>query len=336
MSARALGLFSGGLDSILACRLLMAQGVQVTAVKFVSPFFGHDLLNDQEGYRRSVRRRYGIDVVLRDISREYIELLKRPAHGYGKHFNPCLDCKIFMMRRARRLMEEFDADFIFSGEVVGQRPMSQRRDALNVVVRDAGCKDVLLRPLCAQRLPPTPMEENGLVDRQRLRGFSGRTRQPQMELAREFGITDYPSPAGGCILTDPVVGERIKKFYARHDTVTVADMLLIQVGRQFRLPGGAWLVMGRKKVENTIVSRLAEPGDLRLRLADRPGPTAVLRFHRDPADLDLAAGLVARYGKKGADGRPRPGTVEIRADGDGKRNVEAVPVPDSDCRQWLW
>jgi tRNA U34 2-thiouridine synthase MnmA/TrmU len=324
MSKKAIALFSGGLDSILACRLMASQGVDVLAVKFVSPFFCYDFLEDPD-HCRKVKEKYGINLVLRDISDEYMLMLKNPAHGYGKHFNPCLDCKIFMMTRAREMMAEVGASFLISGEVIGQRPMSQRRDAMRVVERDSGCDGILLRPLCAQRLNETKPEIDGVVDRTKLAGLSGRGRTGQMELAASFGITDYPTPAGGCILTDPIVGERIKQFYQSHDKITVADIRLLIQGRQFTLPDGSWLVIGRKAAENPLLENLLEPDDLCLVLKDRIGPTAVLRNLQSRHDLEIAAGLVARYAKKGPDGRPVPGVVLCRGK-NGVEEVNGVPV----------
>ncbi len=316
---KAIALFSGGLDSILACRLVARQGIDVLAVKFISPFFGYDLLDDPD-HCHKVKEKYGINLMLRDISDEYMVMLRNPAHGYGKNFNPCLDCKIFMMTKARGMMEEFGASFLISGEVVGQRPMSQRRDAMRVVERDSGCDGILLRPLCAQILSETKPELNGLVDRTQLVGLSGRSRTGQMGLATDFGIDDYPTPAGGCVLTDPIVSERIKYFYQGHDQVTIADMRLIMVGRQFTLPDGSWLAVGRKEAENSILESLVQPDDLCLFLKDRPGPTAVLRYMHSRKDLERAAGLVARYGKKARDGRSMPGAVVCQ----GKNGIEEI------------
>lgn len=330
---RALALFSGGLDSILACRVVARQGIEVLAVKFVTPFFDYHLL-EQPDYPRAMQAKYGISVQVHDISADYLALLRNPAHGYGKHFNPCLDCKIFMMTRAREMMAELGAAFLISGEVVGQRPMSQRRDTMRVVERDSGCHGLLLRPLCAKHLNPTKMEEEGVVDREGLCAFAGRGRTGQIALAAEMGIGDYPSPAGGCVLTDPIVGQRIKRFYGERDTVEVADMRLMTVGRHFSLPGGAWLVMGRREEENPLLLSLAAPGDVTLRLADRPGPSAVLRHLRDADDLRLAAGLIARYGRKDATGQPYPGQVECQGTS-GPHHLTGVPPAETMVKTWL-
>ncbi|MCL1980594.1 MAG: thiamine biosynthesis protein, partial [Proteobacteria bacterium] len=209
----ALGLFSGGLDSILACRTVADQGVRVMALKFVTPFFDHHLLGEQKKYAEAMRGKYGLEVSVIDISEGYLRLLDNPVHGFGKHFNPCIDCKILMLTRARELMDTYGASFLLTGEVLGQRPMSQRRDTLRVIERDSGCTGLLLRPLCAKLMEPTRAELDGLVDRERLHGFSGRGRREQKRLAARLGITDYPAPAGGCLLTDPNLAGRIKHFY---------------------------------------------------------------------------------------------------------------------------
>ncbi len=320
---KAIALFSGGLDSILACRLVASQGIDVLAVKFISPFFGYELLADQQ-HCQAVMAKYDINLTLRDISEEYMLMLKNPVHGYGKHFNPCLDCKIFMMTRARQMMAEVGASFLISGEVIGQRPMSQRRDAMRIVERDSGCDGILLRPLCAQRLNETKPEIDGLVDRTRLAGLSGRGRGGQIEMAESFGIREYPTPAGGCMLTDPIVGERIKEFYNTHEEVTIADIRLLTIGRQFTLRDGSWLVIGRKSSENPIIESMAGADDLCLTMQDRPGPTAVLRNLKSRADLALAAGLVARYAKKDSSGRSMPGVV-LSSGKDGVEEIMGVP-----------
>lgn len=297
----AVALFSGGLDSILACRLIMAQGIKVKAVSFVTPFFGYELLSREAEYRKSIADKYGIDVQLRDISGKYLEMLRQPAHGYGKNFNPCVDCKIMIASESRAMLAEEGASFLISGEVIGQRPMSQRRDTLRIIARDSGCDDILLRPLCALNLPETLPEKEGWVDRQRLLAFNGRTRQPQMALAASFGIEDYPSPAGGCVLTDPNKASRIRRFYEENDVVATADMRLLMVGRQFRLPGGGWLVVGRNEGENDLVLALKQPGDVLLSMTeDWPGPSALLRHSGGVKDLEAAVGLMKMFSRKGA------------------------------------
>lgn len=328
---RALALFSGGLDSILACRLVAKQGIAVTALKFVSPFFGYELLQEEEEYRGRVREKYGIDVVLRDISPQFLRMLRNPPHGFGKNFNPCVDCKILLMKEARNMMAEFGASFLISGEVIGQRPMSQRRDTLRLIERDSGCHGILLRPLCALGMEPTRPEIEGLVDRKKLLHFRGRGRYPQIALAAEFGIKDFPAPAGGCVLTDPILAKRIARFYHAHTDIQVQDMLLLQVGRHFLLPSGARLCLGRDEKENDRIVLLGREGDWLLTMETRPGPTALLRFSQSPADVQAAAQLVVRYGKKEA-GRPEARVVATR--GEETIFLDASPLPDAVFQDW--
>jgi hypothetical protein len=343
---RALALFSGGLDSILAARVVAAQGIEVLAVKFVTPFFGYEILANVAGYTKSMREKYGIEVLVEDISAGYLELLHQPRHGFGKNFNPCVDCKIFMLNRAREMMAELGASFLVTGEVLGQRPMSQRLDTLHVIGRDSGSRSFLLRPLSAKLLPETMPERQGLVDRERLLNFGGRGRARQIALAKEMGITDFPSPAGGCILADPILSRRIARLYGdqfvlKPADITVADVRLLLVGRQFILPGGGWLILGRIEEENNRIAELAGPDDALLFMEERPGPTALIRHAmgcysdisaRD-GDLQLAAGLVVRYGRK-EKGVALPGEVVVTS-ADGRQTITAGPVDDGRSVGWM-
>jgi len=342
----ALGLFSGGLDSILACRVIADQGVRVRALKFVTPFFDHELLDREQRYQQEVRQNYGLDVELVDLSNGYIELLRNPAHGFGKNFNPCIDCKIMMLTRARELMADYGASFLITGEVLGQRPMSQRRDTLNVIERDAVCKDILLRPLSAGLMNPTLPEREGWVDRGRLYKFAGRGRKPQISLARELGITEFPAPAGGCVLTDPNLAARIERFYGGlfaigQSDIQVNDIKLLLVGRQFRLPGGHWLILGRNEQENERLTALRDPDDWLMYMPERPGPAALLRRAsktvagtiQEQELLDLSTGLVVRYGRK-IDGKLLPGEVLLERAG-GREILQAQPLVDAVFRSWI-
>lgn len=347
MSKRtALGLFSGGLDSILACRVIADQGIRVRALKFVTPFFDHDLLARERDYQCEVQKKYGLEVELVDLSSGYIELLRNPAHGFGKNFNPCIDCKIMMLTRARELMAEYGASFLITGEVLGQRPMSQRRDTLNVIARDALCRDILLRPLSAKLMEPTLPERESWVDREQLYSFAGRSRKPQISLARQLGISDFPAPAGGCVLTDINLASRIERFYqglfaiGRSD-IRVSDITLLQLGRQFRLPGGHWLILGRNEQENDRLSELADADDWLLHMPERPGPTGLLRRASqtiagtaEEADiLAAAAGLIVRYGRK-VKGQLLPG--EVRLDREGQQLMLATEsLADLTFKDWI-
>jgi hypothetical protein len=342
---RALSLFSGGLDSILATRVVMEQGIEVLAVRFITPFFGDEILRDPQRYQREVRDKYGIDAMVVDISDDYLQMLRRPAHGFGRYFNPCIDCKIFMLKRARTMLCQLGAAFLISGEVLGQRPMSQRRDTLNIIERDSGSRTILLRPLSARLLAETEAERQGWVDRERLLDFSGRGRSRQIALARQFGITDFPAPAGGCILADPILSKRIARVYdggfvVTPDSMSVTDIRLMLVGRQFLLPGGGWLVLGRDEKESVRIVELRETGDVLLLVEQRPGPAAVLRRAGESvadstvqaADLSLAADLVARYAKK-IDGRPAAAQVVVETDAE-RRELTGEPPAEEQIKNW--
>ncbi|PID76865.1 MAG: thiamine biosynthesis protein [Deltaproteobacteria bacterium] len=340
-AVKAVALFSGGLDSILAAKVVAEQGVEVLAVQFVTPFFGTEIMADT-GYIKRVKEKYHLDLRLENISNGYLELLRKPLHGFGKNFNPCIDCKILMVSRAREIMAEIGASFIISGEVLGQRPMSQRRDTLNVIARDSGTKMDLLRPLSAKLMPPTRAETEGLVDRERLYGFSGRGRSAQIALAGQLGITDFPAPAGGCILADPILSRRIKRVYqgdfvVKPGEISEQDVSLMLLGRQFVLPGGLWFILGRNKGENQRLKALASAEDLCFYTKDRPGPFGLLRRGKDHlADGEVIkklCGLVVRYGKK-VENAPA-GTVAVNG-GDRTYFIQTMPLDDEIFSQWLW
>ena len=294
---KAFSLLSGGLDSLLATRLIMDQGIEVTGLHFITPFFGYGKKGEEGRFEERWKRLYGMQVRIIDVSEGYFQILRHPRYGYGKNFNPCIDCKIFLFSRARILMEEEKADFLVTGEVLGQRPMSQRRDTLRIVERDSGTEGILLRPLCAKNLAPTRPELEGLVDRQRLLNLRGRNRKPQMKLAGELGIRHYPSPAGGCLLTDPVLAGRFKKFFGQKAVVSTEEVMLLQVGRHFQWADGSHLIVGRREEENEKLIRLRKREDILLQVQGIPGPLGLLRESKGKEILSLAASIVARYSK---------------------------------------
>ncbi len=294
---RAFSLLSGGLDSLLATRLIMDQGIEVVALHFITPFFGYQKKSQEARYQERWKRLYGIHARVIDVGDEYLRVLRNPRYGYGKNFNPCIDCKIFLFSRAKAMMEEEKMDFLISGEVLGQRPMSQRRDTMRIVERDSGTEGVLLRPLCAQLLKPTRPELEGLVGREQLLAITGRGRKPQMELAERMGVRHYPAPAGGCLLTDPELANRFRKYFRQSPSTTVEEILLLQVGRHFRLSEERHLVVGRREEENQRLLDLSQEGDTFLRVQGIPGPLGLLRGLADEEDLKLAASIVARYSK---------------------------------------
>ncbi len=294
---KAICLFSGGLDSILAVKVLEKQGVDVLAVKFVSPFFGRSYLSDPTPLIKEIKEKWQINLFTFDITREYLLMLKAPRYGYGKNFNPCIDCKILMVKKAGELMKKTGAMFIATGEVIGQRPMSQRRETMRIVERDSGMEGYLLRPLSAKLLPETLPEKEGMVDRQQLLDISGRSRIRQMALAESMGITEYPSPAGGCVLTDPILSKRIEYVVRTRDQIGIEDIDLCHIGRHFVWPERSHLIVGRNQSENERMLPLAKKGYL-LKVMRYSGPIGLFSVPRfSEKRMVDASGIVARYGK---------------------------------------
>lgn len=306
MQASCLVLFSGGLDSILACRILQEAGIRVTALKFITPFFGSSALGREGAVEEEMSRKYGFDCRVVDISEDYLRMVAAPPHGYGKHMNPCIDCKILMVKKALGLMGEMGASFVATGEVPGQRPMSQRSDTLRIIERESGADGFLLRPLAASLFKPVIAEEQGLFSSSDFPVITGRGRKEQMKLAASLGIRDYPSPAGGCVLADPILGSRFKKLFFIHPSPSVNDILLARTGRHFILPDGAWLILGRNRHDNERLRDLALPGDLILRVQGVPGPFSIMRNMDGNVasgdDCRLASRIIMRYVNKRGEG----------------------------------
>lgn len=294
--AKAIALLSGGLDSTLAILLMRRQAIEVTAVTFLT-HFGCDITDSSSCSQDSSQnaRKYGFEVKLCHLADDFISIVKNPKYGHGKNMNPCIDCRILMLREARGLMEMTGADFVVTGEVLGQRPMSQRRDTFPLIDREAGLEGRVLRPLSAKLLKPTAPETSGIVDREGLCGFRGRTRRPQMALAEGFGLRDYPAPAGGCLLTDPAYSYRLRELLAHNPDPAMRDFHLLRLGRHFRLSGGLKVVVGRHKEENAKIETLAKSGDYLLRVEDFGSPVTLLSGLAGPEDVMAAASLCARY-----------------------------------------
>lgn len=287
--ARGIGLLSGGLDSILAVKVLQRQNLELTGLTFVTPFFG-----PEAGLEAG--RMAGISMEAVDIGELHMEMLKNPKYGYGSQMNPCIDCHALMLREAGKIMERSGADFLFTGEVLGQRPMSQRRDSLRSVEKLSGYPGRILRPLTAKHLPPTMVEQEGLVDRDQLLDIHGRGRKPQIELAARFGIVDYPQPGGGCMLTKEGFADRLRMFLDRYPEAKSADVEFLKWGRVGRLPHGGVCMIGRNKMENQGLARLSREQDRVLLIPDFPSPTGVLIGSSTcPKDFRLAALMLAAY-----------------------------------------
>ncbi len=292
----AIALYSGGLDSTLAILTLMRQGIEVKAVTFLN-HFGCDI-SDKSSCSKdpfAAAQQFGFEVKLCHLSDKFINIVKNPKFGHGKNMNPCMDCRILMLREAREFMEMTGASFIITGEVIGQRPMSQRRDALDIIDRETGLRGLILRPLSAKLLKPTIPELNGLVDRELLHGFGGRTRKPQMALAAEFGLVDYPAPASGCLLTEPNYSRRLSELLAHDPDPSLDDLNLLRLGRHFRLSPSCKIIVGRDERENNALESLLGAGGLFLRVEDHASPIAVVRGDADDEAIGIAAALCARY-----------------------------------------
>ncbi len=291
-TGRGYSLLSGGLDSQLAICVLREQGLHIEGVVFSSPFFKIDAAKRAAG-------QLGIRLHVVDFTSDILGLVKHPPHGFGSALNPCIDCHSLMIRRAGEMMRENGFDFVATGEVLNQRPMSQNRQSLGVVERGADLGGRLVRPLSALLLEPTLPEKEGIIDRGRLLGLNGRNRKPQIALAAKYGLTEYPSPAGGCMLTEKGFSRRLGDV---RDHEGLDDLRLVKLllhGRHFRLPGGAKCIAGRDSRDNQALKAAVMPGDVLVYTVNVPGPTLLLPGGASDADIDIACGICAEYGDHG-------------------------------------
>ncbi|MHB0981164.1 MAG: hypothetical protein ACYC5Q_14050 [Thermoleophilia bacterium] len=295
---KAVALLSGGLDSRLAVRLMVDQDIEIAAINFVTPF----CTCTAQGCRSEAReasRQLGVPLKVANNSEALLEAVKHPKHGHGRGLNPCLDCRILSFRKAGEYMEEIGATFLVTGEVVGQRPMSQRRRAMDIIEAESGLTGRILRPLSAQHFPPTEPETAGIVDRAKLLAFSGRGRKEQMALAEEMGINDYPCPAGGCLLTDPGFASRLRELLEEFGDPSMPQVTLLKAGRHFRSSAGQWVIVPRDDLENRRLHNLRHVLSAVLEAEGVGGPVAGVMSSGEAVDTTLreAAALVARYGQ---------------------------------------
>lgn len=303
---KAVALISGGLDSLLAAKVIQEQGIHVEGINFYTGFCveGHTHAirkKDQAKPKRNnalwVAEQLGIKLHIVDIIEEYKDVVINPKHGYGANLNPCLDCKVFMVQKAREWIEKNDFDFIITGEVIGQRPKSQRKDAMPVIARESGADQLLLRPLCAKNLEPTRPELEGWVDREKLHNFEGRTRKPQMALAEQFGFEDYAQPAGGCcFLTDAQYSNKLADMWkSRGDrSYEIDDIMLLKVGRHLRPRPHFKMIIGREDGENKFLQGYRKQYT-HLITTSHNGPLVLIDGKIDEDDLELAAQITARF-----------------------------------------
>jgi len=285
---KAICVFSGGLDSMLSAQIIRSQGIEVVGFFFKTPFF-----TPEKAIRSAQLIKLPLKIV--DITEEHLKILKNPKYGYGENMNPCIDCHALMFKCAGKIMEQEGADFVISGEVLGQRPMSQNRKALQIIAEESGLGRLLLRPLSAKKLPVTIPEERGWVKRELLLDIHGRSRKPQLELAKKYGITDFPSPAGGCLLTDRTFSKRLKDLIELKKDFDIRDIELLKLGRHFRIDKTTKVIVGRNKKENQMLKDLYRKEDVLLEPKGIPGPVVLLTGDKSEKNIQLALDITATY-----------------------------------------
>ncbi len=323
---RGISLFSGGLDSMLAVCMLREQGIAMEAAVFKSPFFD---------IRQAIQSAEAIDVKLHilDFTQDILGLVRCPPHGFGGAMNPCIDCHATMIKRAGEFMREQGYDFVSTGEVLNQRPMSQNKRSLEVVAESSGLTGYLLRPLSAQLLEPTIPEQDGRVDRAKLGAISGRNRQPQLELVKRYGITKYPSPAGGCLLTEKGYCKKLRDLFNHTEGIpAVEDVELMKFSRQFRLPEEGRIIVGRNRVDNMALKALAQQGRMILHTVNVPGPTAACLNTLSQGDIVRAASILAHYGDKGSNAEIIVKVIPPNAEA---YEISVVPIERETFLPWM-
>jgi tRNA U34 2-thiouridine synthase MnmA/TrmU len=323
-------LYSGGLDSTLAILQMMKYGVEVEAITFMTHFgcdasdrstCGHDPYPAAE--------KFGFKVKLAHLGERFIEIVKNPRYGHGKNMNPCIDCRLLMLEEAKEYMAMAGGQFVITGEVLGQRPMSQRRYSLDLVAKKCGLEGRLVRPLCGRLLPPTLPEKEGLIKREWLLDIEGRSRKKQMALAEEFGLIEYPNPAAGCLLTDVRYSDRLRDLLKYNPDPDFNDLNLLRVGRHFRLSDRAKLVVGRDERENDLIESLRRPDDSIMEVLEFGSPIGLLRGEADQTVMRTAASVVARY----CDGKNEPLLCVTYTGHDGDGNLETAPAGEAELEE---
>lgn len=326
MKKRAISLISGGLDSAVATRLIIEQGIDVIGLHFTSLFASK---RDRQRGHMALRtaRELGIEIITKNKGDDYIEIVKNPRYGYGKNMNPCIDCRIYMLRLTKELLSEMDASFVVTGEVLGQRPMSQRRNTIELIEKRSELKGLIVRPLSARLFPPTIPEQEGIIDREKLLAHSGRSRQVQYQLVETYGLSAFDLPGGGCLLTDPIFSRKLKDLMTTDTAYTTKDIELLTVGRHFRLSPSAKLVVARNETENERLTAMGEAPYITVTPVDFKGPMGMIKAEKPSEEvLLMSAHILARYGKD----VPPTATVEISSDTKRTLSFQAVEI-DSDA-----
>jgi len=289
---KAIALLSGGLDSILAARIIADQGIEVTGIYFSSPFWSNE--EKEKIFIKEVEEQNNFKIIIKQVGDEYLEIVKNPLHGWGKNINPCIDCKIFMLKKAKEMMESSGANFIVTGEVIGQRPMSQHKGALNLILKETGLDGLLVRPLCAKNLPATIPEDKGWIERVKLYDAAGRSRKVQFMLAKKFKIDKFTSPAGGCLLTEKKFAPKLMDLFKHNENPTMHDVELLKYGRHFRYKNNK-IIVGRNKIENNILQIKKNNNDYEFEVPDCGSPVTILQGDKNNDSIILSAQLTALY-----------------------------------------
>lgn len=289
---KAIALLSGGLDSILAIRIMMEQEFECIGIYFTSPFWSNK--EKEEKIIKKIALDNKFELLIVPVDNEYIEIIKNPKHGWGKTINPCIDCKIYMLKKAKEIMEKNNASFIVTGEVLGQRPMSQQKNTLNLITKESCLKGKIVRPLSAKNLEATEAEEKGMIDRDKLYNISGRSRKIQFELVKKFRINDFTPPAGGCLLTDKLFAKKLQDIFKNNKSCTFNDIELLKYGRHFRY-NGKKIIVGRNEIENEKLIKMKGKDDYIFEVPDFGSPNTILQGIKDNDSIIFASKLTAFY-----------------------------------------
>ncbi len=323
---KALALLSGGLDSVLAIKLILKQGIDVVALNFTSSFGRYDSTNqDCSPVVKAIASQLGVELKAVYLGQDYLDMIKNPKYGYGKNVNPCIDCRIFKFKKAKKIMQDQQANFIITGEVLGQRPMSQHRKALEAIEKESNLEGLILRPLSAKLFSETIAEAKGWVDREKLFDISGRTRRPQMNLAQYFGIKNYLYPSGGCLLTESAFSKRVKDAI-KHNEFTIETIEFFKTGRYFRINTSFKLFVGRDEKENDRLVSMAKNGDFIFETTLLPGPAAVGKGYADKSVKKICCSIIAWYTSKEKE-------VEVKVRDTSKEDEETFSVRAIDSQE---
>jgi|WetSurMetagenome_2_1015567.scaffolds.fasta_scaffold62579_3 tRNA-uridine 2-sulfurtransferase len=296
MNKKAISLISGGLDSALATRLILDQGIEVVGLNFTSPFSSKRERSEGLQAIRTARE-LGIRLILKEKGPEYIDVIRKPKHGYGKNMNPCIDCRIFMLRKTKEVMAKEDASFVITGEVLGQRPLSQRRPAIELIEKESGLESLILRPLSAKHFIPSKPEIEGVIDRKLLLDLAGRGRTAQFNLVEKYKLSEFGDPGGGCLLTDAMYSKRLRDLLAYDKGFSMLDIDLLNTGRHFRISPDTKLILGRNKGENERLHSLWALPYALVYPIDFPGPLGIIKGELEKEIIAIVANIISHYGK---------------------------------------